>query len=182
MVANLRFCALHTTTIPTTSSIPTRPPPHWNEHARLGILKSEPLDFMKTHEKRLSIASLLRPIRYQILHERAPVTPIAQCHPYNMATCAEDQAHIGPIHVDKKIVASQYCVRHKRHHYGIRSQLQLVHTQSKITAPRGRICDNSVRSVRVSSILLGHKQIRRAPLKSPTRGRLGTRRSGSSSP
>jgi len=24
--------------------------------------------------------------------------------PGNMATCAEDQAHIGPIHVDKKIV------------------------------------------------------------------------------
>ena len=54
--------------------------------------------------------------------------------------------------------------RHKRHHPGIRPQLQLVHAQSPITAPRGRIRDNSVRSVRVSSILLGHKQIRHCRL------------------
>ena len=101
--------------------------------------------------------------------------------PDNMAICSDDQPHIGPIHVYKKIVrevlraATSDTIQESDPNYS-------WYTQSPITAPRWRIRDNSVRSVRVSSILLGHKQIRRAPRKSPTRGRLGTRRSGSSSP
>jgi hypothetical protein len=101
--------------------------------------------------------------------------------PDNMATCVEDRARIAPVHVDKKIVHEVLRAATSDTIKESDSKYQLVHTQSPITAPRGRICDNTVRSVRVSSNLLGHKQICRAPRKSHPRGRLGTRRSGSSS-
>jgi hypothetical protein len=92
--------------------------------------------------------------------------------PDNVAICSDDQPHIGPIHVYKKIVrevlraATSDTIKESDPNY----------SWYTLKAPRGRIRDNSVRSVRVSSILLGHKQIRRAPRKSPTRGRLGTSR------
>ena len=72
--------------------------------------------------------------------------------PDNMATCSADQPHIGPIHVHKKIVRE--VLRAATSDTIKRPQLQLVHAQSPITAPRGRVRDNSVRSVRVSSILI----------------------------
>ena len=112
----------------------------------------------------------------QVLHEHASVIPVAKCHSNNMATDCDDRAHIGPAHVDNKIVHEVLRAATGDTLMHASARAEVVQTQSPIPAPRGRICDNADSSVRAGSFLFCNQQVRRISRKSPSRRRMTARR------
>ena len=95
--------------------------------------------------------------------------------PDNMATDCDDRAHIGPAHVDNKIVHEVLRAATGDTLMHASARAEVVQTQSPIPAPRGRVRDNADSSVRASSVLFCNQQVRRISRKSPSRRRMAAR-------
>ena len=95
--------------------------------------------------------------------------------PDNMATDCDDRAHIGPAHVDNKIVQEVLRAATGDTLMQASARAEVVQTQSPIPSPRGRVRDNADSSIRACSFLFCNQQVRRISRKSHSRRRMAAR-------